>query len=174
MTVLAYILSGLGLLCMILASLIKGEKIKKILFFVFCGNFLTATSYLFTDGINGAAACYLGALMSIINYFFDSKGKKIPMWLNAIYAVLIIVVNIAVAGEVTGLGILVIVASLTFIMCVGQENGAKYRFWTIVNMLLWCSYDLIIKGYPQLALHVSLLLFTVAGMIIHDRKNKNK
>lgn len=82
--------------------------------------------------------------------------------------------NLWVAKGVTLLGMLVIVASLTFILCIGQPNGAKYRFWTIVNMVLWCTYDLIAPAYPSLVTHVSLLIFTVFGMILHDRKQKNQ
>ena len=37
MAALAYVLSLLGLLSMILASLVKGDKMKKTLFLVFCG-----------------------------------------------------------------------------------------------------------------------------------------
>ena len=46
MEFLAYVLSFVGLACMISASLVKGENMKKILFLAFCGNFLVATSYL--------------------------------------------------------------------------------------------------------------------------------
>ena len=172
MNILAYVLSITGLICMISASLIKGEKMKQILFLVFCGNFLVATSYLVDGaGINGAAACYLGSLQTIINYFFDSKNKPLPTWLICVYALAIVAVNLWVAGGVSALGVLVIVASLTFIMCIGQKTGARYRFWTIVNMILWCLYDILSPAYPVLFMsHIPLLVFTVAGMIIHDRK----
>lgn len=174
MEITSYILSALGLAAMISASLIKGEQIKKTLFFVFCGNFLVATSYLLDSGINGAASCYLGAAQSIINYFFDSKNKPIPKWLNICYALSFIAVNIIVAGGVAGLGLLAIVASLIFVLCIGQKNGKMYRFWTIVNMLLWCTYDVLSKSNAALMMHVSLLVFTVIGMIIHDLKAENK
>lgn len=174
MAVLSYVLSLMGLISMILASLIKGERIKSILFLVFCGNALVATSYLIDgSGINGAAACYLGALQTLINYIFDSKNKPLPKWLIVIYALAIIVLNIWVAGGISSLGVLVIVASLTFIFCIGQKNGAKYRFWTLVNMLLWCTYDILSGSYSVLITHITLLVFTVAGMIIHDRKKVN-
>jgi len=157
---------------MISASLTKGQNMKLILFFVFCGNVLVATSYLIDgSGINGAAACYLGGVQSIINYFFQSKNKPLPKWLIAIYALAIIVLNIAVSG-LSPLGVLVIIASLTFIMCIGQTNGTKYRFWTIVNMVLWCTYDILSKSYSALITHIALLSFTIIGMIVHDRKNK--
>ncbi len=171
MDILAYVLSLLGLLSMILASLTKGEKMKRILLLVFLGNALVATSYLVGgSGINGAAACYVGAIQTLINYFFDSKGKPLPKWLIALYALAFIVVNIWVAGGITALGLLVIVASLTFIMCIGQKSGAKYRFWTIVNMLLWCLYDVLSGSFAVLLTHVPQLVFAVVGMMIHDRK----
>ena len=174
MLVLSYILSILGLISMICASLVKGEKMKTILFLVFCGNVLVATSYLAGgSGINGAAACYLGGLQTLINYFFDSKNKPLPKWLIAIYALAIIVLNIWVANGISALGILVIVASLTFIMCIGQKSGAKYRFWTIVNMVLWCIYDILSASYSVLLTHVPQLSFAIIGMIIHDRKKNS-
>ena len=174
MKITAFILSITGLISMITASLIKGKRMKLILFLVFCANALVATSYLLDGkGINGAAACYLGAFQSLINYFFESKGKAIPKWLIAVHALSIIALNIWVAKGITMLGTLVIVASLTFIMCIGQTNGAKYRFWTIVNVVLWCLYDIIAAAYPSLVTHASILVFTVVGMLIHDRKEKN-
>ncbi|MBQ4544970.1 MAG: YgjV family protein [Oscillospiraceae bacterium] len=170
---MSYVLSVLGLISMICASLTKGEKMKRILFFVFCGNFLVATSYLVAgSGINGAAACYIGSIMSIVTYFFDSKNKPLPLWVIAINIASVIAVNIWASG-LSPLGILIIIASLTFVMCIGQKNGAKYRFWTIVNMLLWCTYDVLSKSYAALFTHVSLLVFTVIGMLIHDRKKGN-
>ena len=171
MIVLSYVLSITGLICMVLASLVKGEKMKTILFLVCLPNALVATSYLIGgSGINGAAACYLGAIQTLINYFFDSKNKPLPKWLITIYAIAIIVLNIWVAGGITPLGILVITASLTFILCIGQKNGAKYRFWTLVNMALWCTYDILSGSYSVLVTHTIQLSFTIIGMIIHDRK----
>jgi len=138
---------------------------------VFCGNALVGTSYLLDgSGINGAAALYLGALQSLINYFFNSKNKPLPKWLIGIYALAIVALNIAVAGGVTPLGILVIIASLTFIFCIGQSEGTGYRFWTVVNLILWCLYDILAGVYSALITHGILLLFTLVGMVIHDRK----
>lgn len=172
MEILSYVLSLLGLASMIIASLIKGEKMKKILFFVFCGNVLVATSYLVGgSGFNGAASCYIGGIQAIINYFFDSKNKPLPKWLVAVYALAFVVCNLVVGGF-EPIVILAIVASLTFVMCIGQTSGAKYRFWTIINIGLWCLYDILSKSYSALITHVVLLVFTIVGMIVHDKKTK--
>ena len=175
MQTFAFVLSILSTVSMITASLIKGKRIGLILFFVFLGNVLVATSYLIDGkGINGAAACYLGAIMSIINYFFDSRQKQVPKWLLAVYALCMICVNLWVAGGLSPLVVLVITATLIFIMCIGQPNGAKYRFWTVINILLWCIYDVVAPAFPSLVTHVSVLIFTLVGMIIYDRKKEQK
>lgn len=180
MQVLSFVFSTLGLVSMIVASLVKGKSMKVILALVFCGNFFFAMSYLLGgQGINGAASCLVGAVQSIINYFFDSKNKPLPKWLVAIYGFSFVAVNVVVSGGVSKEGvfiswlcILAIIASLSFILCIGQKSGAKYRFWTIVNVVLWCVYDLISGSYGALTSHIPLLVFTVAGMIIHDRKSR--
>ena len=168
---LAYILSALGLISMLISSLIKGERMKTILFLVFCGNVLVATSYLVEGkGMNGAAACYLGGVQTLINYIFLSKNKPIPKWLISIYVVAIIALNIWVAGGISALGLLVIVASLMFIVCISQKNGTKYRLWTIVNIGLWCIYDVLSMSYSALVTHLPQLLVAVTGVIIYDSK----
>lgn len=170
MEILSYVLSFFGLVCILSASLIKGKNMKAILFLVFAANTLVATSYLVGgSGINGAISCYIGSAQTIINYFFECKNKPLPKWLIIIYCTAFVVVNL-VLGGFNALCILAIVASLTFVMCIGQKNGAKYRAWTIINMILWISYDLFSKSFGALLTHVPQFIFTVAGMIIHDRK----
>ncbi len=177
MEIVSYILSIIGLVLMITASLIKGKNMKTILVLVSLSNLIVGTSYLCGgSGINGAAALYLGCVQTLINFTFEYRNKPIPKWLIAIYAAAIIAVNLAVS-EFSPLVLLVIVASLTFLLCIGQKNGAKYRFWTIVNISLWCLYDVLSASYGALITHGSLLTFTAVGMLIHDRKaegQKNK
>lgn len=167
MQVLSYILSFGGLASMIVASMIKGKNMKTILMFVFLGNLLVATSYLMTGGINGAVSCYIGAAQTLINYFFDKKKIPLPIWLISVYAVAFVVLNL-----ITGfswLCLLAIIASLTFILCIGQKVGSKYRFWTLVNMCLWCLYDILSGSFGVLFTHGTQLVFAVIGMLIHDR-----
>lgn len=166
--VISTVLSVAGLVCMILASTYKTSKMETILIFVIFGNFLVAVSYLLEGNNNGATCCFIGTAMTFINYFFERKSKPIPIWLICIYAAAIIGVNAMVLTELVD--VLSIIASLTFILCVGQKSGAKYRFWTIVNMVLWISFDLIKQSYPPLLTHVSLFVFTVVGMILYDLK----
>ena len=170
MQILSYILSLGGLGAMVAASLVKGKNMKTILLFVFMGNVLVATSYLLTGGINGAVSCYIGGAQTIINFFYDRKKKPLPIWLISVYAVAFVVLNLMTGFS--WLCLLAIIASLTFILCIGQKVGSKYRFWTIVNMCLWCSYDLLSASFGVLVTHGIQLVFAFIGMIIHDRNSK--
>ena len=170
MRILAYLLNVLGLVALILASLIKGEKIKKTLFLVTCGNLLVSVGYLCGGkGFNGAVTGFLAAAQALINYFFDAKNKPLPKWLIGLYALSFVGVNIWLSG-VNFLSVLAILAALTCVMSIIQKNGAGYRFWTLLNCVLWSAYDIFSGAYSGLIVHGSMLFITIAGMILNDRK----
>ena len=175
----------LGMVAIIASYLLKGKSMKLILILAFLSNAFVAIGYLLQgQGINGAASCLTGAVFSIINFLFDSKNKEVPRPLVAFYGIAFIGVNIAVSygGIVSStnvakdiaLCVLAILGCLAFVMCIGQKNGAKYRFWNIMNMLMWCTYDVISENYIVLITHLIQMGFAVVGMIIHDRKKKAK
>lgn len=179
MEILSYILSILGLISMVTASLIKGENMKGILILVFLGNMLVATSYCFEAAWNGALSCFVGAAQTFLNYFFESKNKKLPMLMVGIYAGAFVVVNVApyitnIVALFTSFGIVALIASLTFIMCIGQKSGTKYRIWSIINMVLWALYDLLSGAYAPLVTHAIMLASNIIGLLIHDVKNTKK
>ena len=165
---LSYILSLLGLGCNIAASLIKGKRMRMILILVCVGNALVATSYVIDGSLNGAISCYLGAVVTLINAVFEKKEKDVPIWLMGIYAAAFIFCNV-IAGF-SWVSLPAIIATLAFVACIGQKNGAGYRFFVCINSVCWCLYDVLSASYAGLITHLSLFLFTVVGMIIHDRK----
>ncbi len=168
---MSYILSILGLAVLIVASLIKGETIKKTLYLVLAGNFLVATSYLFVEnGLNGAVSSYIGSIQAFINLFYAKKNKKIPVWLLVIYALSFIVANVAVLSD--SVGIIALLATLCFVGCVSSKTGTGYRIWQTANNLLWILYDILSQSYGPLVTHTVLCLFTVAGILWNDLRKK--
>ena len=172
MNVIAFILSILGTVCICSSSLVKGKNMKLILLLVFSANVLIATSYLLTGAFNGAASCFVGGAQAIINYFFDRKNKKLPVWLISLYALAFIVVNLLVFKSIFDL--IAMIASLTFVMCIGQKNGKKYRAWSLVNTTLWLAYDLTSISIGPLVTHLVQLSTIISGIFIHDLKKSNK
>ena len=168
---ISMILSTMGLIVLIAASLIKGETIRKTLLLVFLGNVLVATSYLFTAvGINGAISSYVGCVQAIINYFFSRNNQSIPKWLIVVYALSFIGCNLVVLE--TPIGILAMAAALCFVGCVSSKTGTGYRIWQTANNLLWILYDILSHSYGPLVTHTVLCLFTMAGILINDLKKK--
>ena len=169
---ISYLLSISGLGCSVTASLLKGRGIGKILIFVFLGNMLVALSYFAGGNGGGAVSCLLGGLQAIVNYFFDKKGKPLPVWLLSVYAVSFLLANLLVFSSLADT--VAILASLTFILCIGQKNGKRYRWWNGINVCLWCLYDILQHAWGPLLTHGILLASTFLGMVIYDRKKEKK
>ncbi len=179
----------LGMGAIIASSLLKGKSMKLILILAFLSNAFVSIGYLLQgQGINGAASCLTGAVFSIVNFLFDSKERAVPRPLVAFYGLTFVAVNVAVNFKnmvifdggfrlvpiQIVLCVLAIAGCLAFVMCIGQKNGAKYRFWTVMNMLMWCTYDIVSMNFVVLVTHLIQMGFAVVGMIIHDRKNKKE
>lgn len=170
METLAFIISTLGTISICIPSFLKGKNMQLILLFVFSANILVATSYLLTGESNGAVSCFIGGGQTIINYFFDRKNKPLPIWLIVIYALAFILMNMLVFEVLEDL--VAMLASLSFILCIGQKNGTKYRLCTVLNSSLWMTYDLISSSYGPLLTHGILFASSVFGIIVHDIRKK--
>ena len=165
------ILSILGLVSFVIASLVKGENIKTNLFFVFVGSVFVGTSYLLApSGINGAVSAFIGALQAIINYFLAAKNKSVPIWITAIFAAIFLVMNIVVLDS--WVGIIAILATLCFVGGVSAKSGKGYRAWQMVNNFLWVCYDLLSRSYGPLLSHGMQFAFTAFGAWINDYRKK--
>ena len=170
MDILAFVLSTLGMAFICGSSLIKGKDMRLVLLFVFLSNALVATSYLLTGAYTGAASCILGALQAIINYFFDRRNKELPKWLIGVYAGSFLIANLLVFRQAADL--ISLTASLTFVFCIGQKNGTKYRRWTFVNAFLWLIYDVVTLSFGPMLTHGILLASAVSGILMHDVHQK--
>lgn len=170
MELLAFILSTLGTVCICIPPLLKGKNMKLILLLVFITNVLTATSYILTGAFNGAASCCVGAVQTIINYFFERKNKPLPVWLIALYAVAFILMNLLVFTRI--IDIIALLAALVFVIGICQKNGKQYRLWTFVNTALWILYDAATFSFGPLSTHAIQITTILVGIVLHDRKQK--
>ena len=174
MEILAYVLSILGQVLNTSASLVRGSRMKLILLLVFAANTSFATSYLLNEGgINGAVSCYLGGILAIVNFWFTAKNRPFPKWLPYLYGALFVAVNVIFGTDLL-LTAIAIAATLCFVLGIGQATGAKYRFWTLGNLLLWVTFDIFAKSLSTLWPHLFQVCCTVLGMVIYDRKKAMK
>lgn len=171
METLAFFLSTLGTISTCIPPLLKGKNMKRILLLVFFSNVFVGASYAITGAFNGAATCGIGALQTIINYFFERKERPIPKWLIAVYALSFTAANLLVFSHATDM--IALLAALMFVMGISVKNGKRYRVWTLINTALWGLYDLVTLSFGPLSTHSILLATIIFGMVVHDRKKDN-
>lgn len=167
---LPYIFSILGTAFCAAAILVKGKDMRLILLLVFTGNALAGVSYLVAgNGMNGAVSCFLGAVIAVVNFFLERTGKSVPKWLTALYAGIFTVTNLAVTAHINAATVFSVLATLCFVLSTVQKSGKLFRICSLLNTIFWIVYDLLSASYQGLIIHITVLLITVAGMLIHDR-----
>jgi len=169
---LPIVLSAVATVCGCIPPIIKGKNMKLILTVVFLNNLLVAVSYILTKDASGAAICFVGAAASIVNYFFDSKGKKLPIWLLVVYALAFTAVNLWTIKQVAD--ILTLLAALAFVMAISQTNGKHYRLWALANASLWLVFDLIVWATGPIIAHLAQFAIIIIGMVAYDRKKNEE
>ena len=170
MRILAFALSVIGTVCICSSSLVKGKDMRLILFLAFLSNVFVGTSYILTAAWSGAISCGVGAIQTIINYFFEKKQKPLPVWLIVVYAATFTVVNLITFTRITD--IFAILACYAYILGISQKNGKKFRIWSLSNAGLWLVYDLVSRSYGPVFTHICQSSIAIFGMLVHDRKKK--
>ena len=145
-----------------------GKKMKTILTLNFTGNFLVGSSYLMVGQLSGAAICYFACVQVFINYIFDLKGKKVPLWLIVVYAVIFLAINLVTFAY--WYDVFALVASMLFVFSVAQSNAKYYRLLYFANSTIWIFYDFLAKAYGNLATHIILFFATIISIVVRDRK----
>ena len=173
MQTLSFITNLLGLALSIVALLVKGKNIEKILLLVLLANSLIAAGYLLGGtGINGAASCLLACVQTLVNYFFEKKNKPLPKTLIGLYLLSYVAVNVAVGGFSLG-SVIAILACSAFVASISQKNGRSYRLCAMANCILWLIYDVVTASYSSIITHATMLAVSIAGFVIHDMKKKS-
>lgn len=177
MNIIAYLLSVLSFVTSIGASMVKGENKKQLGFMIiltFFSNFFAGLGYIFNSaGINGALSCALGSVIALVNYYFRINNKPIPRTAIALYYIGFFVINI-IGKNTLVLTVIAILATFSYVVNLSQKDGKGFRFWKIGNNLLWLLYDIASRTYNQVALHGSILIFTIVSSLYFDRKNENQ
>lgn len=142
-------------------------------------NFFVLLTYIFGDGLSGAAVSVVAIVHTFLIYWlFQRKGRSIPLWFVLMFAAIYIV---CAAFTVTGItDILPIGAALSFAFSIVQAESWRYRLIVLANPLFWIAYDIVIAApIPMLVTHVIAATAVIVGIIRLDikkliSKDKNK
>ena len=83
-----------GIIGIVFSTLSMQMKTKKNIMLMLLGlNLASAFNFLFLNSISGSLVCFFAVLETFINYLFDSKNKKVPVYIVIIYIVVNIILN---------------------------------------------------------------------------------
>ena len=121
----------------------------------------------------GLNAVIRGVVTTAINFSFQVKGKTVPKFLIMIYLIISVILNLWVSKGISIGLILVIGASVAYQLGCAGKTGATYRFWILINLLLWCVYDVVSLTIGALLTHGIQFAIHIIGMLIYDKKSKS-
>jgi hypothetical protein len=168
--VVAQIFGIIGILFSVLSMQMKTKK--NIMIMLLCLNLASALNFFFLNSMSGFWVCLFAVLETFVNYCFDSKNKKVPIYIIGFY----VVVNIALGlmSYHTPLDLLPIVCALLYCATVCVPKESMIRKLMFGNQSIWLVYDIIVKAYMFSISNVLTLISIIISMIRYDYKKESK
>lgn len=168
---IAQIFGIMGIIFSVLSMQMKTKK--NIMIMLLLLNLASALNFLFLDSLSGSLVCFFAVIETFINYLFDSKNKKVPIYIIGIYVVINIALGLSSYHSL--LDILPIVCALLYCATICMQKESNIRKLMFANQSLWLVYDIIVKAYMFSISNVLTLVSIVISMIRFDyRGSKNK
>lgn len=146
------------------------DKRKILLFFIF-GNLCVATSLGLLNAKVGMLVQIIFVIEAIINYLWERKHEKYPIWMILLYVILPCIMLIITFD--TMWDFLPIIASILFPLALVSKNF-KLRLFNLFSVVVWIPYNF---HFGQYVGAVSCLIFTIINIIaiirLDLRKEKN-
>ena len=169
-----YIAQGfgvLGLLVMII-SLFQKDKDKMLKYVVFNGIFF-GIEYLLLNAYSGMFSNFFG-----IGRTYVSKEKENNEKLNKWYILMLFIVGYIIIGFISFDGkyisLLPIIAELIYVVTLWQKSVKKIRLGTLIMVILWLIYDIMVKAYPSLITDLIVMTSTIVAIITKDILKKER
>ena len=166
--VIAQIFGVIGIIFSVLSMQMKTKK--NIMIMLLCLNLASALNFLFLNSISGSLVCFFAVFETFVNYLFDSKNKKVPIYVIAFY----VVVNLALGiySYHSLIDIIPIACALLYCATVCTKKESNIRKEMFGNQTLWLIYDIIVKAYMFSVSNVLTLISIIISMIRFDFKKK--
>ena len=166
--VIAQIFGVIGIVFSVLSMQMKTKK--NIMIMLLGLNLASALNFLFLGSVSGSFVCFFGALETFINYLYDNKNKRVPIYMILFY----IIVNV-VLGLITYKGLLDLIpvaCALLFCATVCTKKESNIRKIMFGNQSLWLVYDIIVKAYMFSVSNILTLISIVISIVRYDLKKK--
>ena len=161
-----------GVIGIIFSVLSMQMKTKKNIMIMLLGlNLASALNFLFLDSFSGSLVCFFAVLETFINYLFDSKNKKVPIYIIVIYVIVNLVLGFSTFKSF--LDIIPVACALLFCATVCTNKESNIRKLMFGNQSLWLIYDIIVKAYMFSISNILTLISIIISFYRFDFKKRN-
>lgn len=160
-----------GLIGIVFSILSMQMKTKKNIMIMLLGlNLSSALNFLFLGSISGSLVCLFAVLETIINYLYDNKNKRIPIYIISIYVIINIILGLI---SYKGLfDIVPIICALLFCATICTKKESNIRKIMFGNQSLWLIYDITIKAYMFSISNILTLISIIISIVRYDIKKQ--
>ena len=147
---------------------------RKILILFTIGNYLVATALGLLGAITGMCIQIAFVVETIINFFFEKKYDKYPIWLIIIYLIVPIVIIVLTFSSYWD--ILPIVASVFFVISMVSKNFLL-RLLSLLSVVLWIPYNWVFAQYVGAGTCLVMAIINFIAIVRYDilkKKNTEK
>ena len=166
---IAQIFGILGLIVMIYSLFQKNKN--KMLWFVVLNGLFFGCQYFLLQAYSGMLSNFFGILRTYI-----CKEKEKRERLNKWYDFAFFMIGYIIIGIITFDGhiisLLPIIAELIYVITLWQKSVKRIRYGTLLMVILWLIYDVIVKAYPSMITDLIVMTSTIIAISVNDFKKK--
>ena len=159
----------LGLIVMIYSLFQKNKN--KMLWFVVLNGLFFGCQYFLLQAYSGMFSNFFGILRTYI-----CKEKEESKSLNKWYVLALFMIGYIIIGIITFNGhiisLLPIIAELIYVITLWQKSVKRIRYGTLLMVILWLIYDVVVKAYPSMITDLIVMTSTIIAMCVNDLKKK--
>ncbi len=146
------------------------RKKCQIILMLILVNLLSSINFIMLQSYSGAIVCFFAIAQTIINKKFENKNQQVPKKIILIYILISIVLGLFVFTK--WIDVLPIVCAILYIFAIVQNKEKNIRKLSLINVIIWLSYDLISQAYAIFISDFLTLISILVGMYRFDFKKK--
>lgn len=144
------------------------KNIKHILICQLVCNGLGALSYIMLGGFSGCGIYIAACVQTVLYYVFNLKNIKPHAMFTVFFMAVFLMCSIATYRGFED--VISAIAALTCAMALSRTKPSGYRFFMLLNGLLWLIYDLCVEAYGMMFSHIITFASAGIGIIRLDIK----
>lgn len=165
---IAQLFGVMGIIFSVLSMQMKTKK--NIMLMLLALNLASALNFLFLGSVSGSLISFFAVLETVINYLFDRKDKRVPIYIIGIY----VIVNIALGliSYKVLIDVVPIICALLFCASICTRKESNIRKIMFLNQISWFVYDINSKAYMFAISNVLTMISIIISIVRYDLKKQ--